>query len=209
MSQASALLATLAGIYLAACISPGPNWFLIGELAVSQRRREAVQVALGIAAGSTTWATLSITGVATVLARYPEFGFAWRALGAAYLMWCGMSMLRRAGVPSFGPAAGRESASGMHRHPFRTGLSASLSNPKAGLFWTGVFAANVPGQAPVWLAVGIVAMIAAMSSIFHVGLARMFQAEALQAGYHRYGAWIRSFSGMFLTMIGFRLILLP
>lgn len=202
MSQATAVLAPLAAIYLAACVSPGPNWFMIGELAASQRHREAVTVALGIAAGSTTWATLGITGVATVLQGHSEWAFVWRALGAAYLVWCGLAMLRHAGAASSNPAAGRQSPAG---HPFRIGLLTSLTNPKAGMFWTSVFAANVPGPTPPGLAVGIVAMIAAMSTFFHVGLARLFRALPWQTT-TRYGPWIRRFSGLFLTIVGLRLI---
>lgn len=207
MSEASAALATLAAIYLAACVSPGPNWLIIGELAVSQRHRDAGNAALGIALGSTAWAALSIAGVAAVLEKHPEFAFAWRAAGAAYLVWCGVSMLRRAGAVCINPPTGTRSALGTHSSAFRTGLLTSLGNPKAAAFWTSVFAASIPGAVPAWLAAGIVAMIAGMSSIFHVGLARLFQAPALQARYARHGPWILRFSGVFLAILGLRLIL--
>lgn len=208
MSEASAALATLAAIYLAACVSPGPNWLIIGELAASQRHRDAGNAALGIALGSTAWAALSIAGVAALLQEHPEFAFAWRAAGAAYLVWCGVSMLRRAGAVSFRPSAGARAAPEMHGHAFRIGLFTSLGNPKAAAFWTSVFAASIPGAIPAWLAAGIVLMIAVMSSMFHVGLARLFQAPALQASYARHGPWILRVSGVFLASFGLRLILL-
>lgn len=205
MSEATAVLAALAAIYLAACVSPGPNWFIIGELALSRRHRDAYRAALGIALGSTSWATLSIAGVATVLQGQPQLAFLWRTAGAAYLVWCGVAMWRRAGV-SIRPAAGADGAPGIPGHAFRTGLFTSLTNPKAGLFWTSVFAANMPGEAPAWLACGIVAMVATMSGIFHVGLARLLRAVPVQGTHDRHGPWIRRCSGLFLALVGLRLL---
>lgn len=198
MTHPAALLGALAAIYLAACISPGPNWLMISSLAVRGERRSAMAVACGIALGSTTWATLAIIGAATVL-RSPALASVLRLCGAAYLAWYGWTLIRRPTVAGSTPVPEAATAH------LRTGLLASLSNPKAGMFWTSVFAANVPAQTPLWMWAAIVALVAVMSSAFHLGIAAVFDSRTLQSAYLRAGHALQRAAGMFLVLAAVKL----
>src|SRR5262249_28944918 len=143
----SAILATIAGVYLLAAISPGPNFFMISRASRAGRRDEALLIALGIAVGSTIWVVLTMLGVAALLAQLDWRRSVLRVAGAIYLAWFGVKLVMEA----FGdPEEARAAASAGALRSLRTGLITSLTNPKAGAFWTSIFASMFPTEAPLW-----------------------------------------------------------
>lgn len=199
-------LAAISGLYLLAAASPGPNFFIISQLSLSGRRRLAILVALGIALGSTIWASLAMLGIATLLAKVDWLYAAIRLAGALYLIWFGGKLLLSALRPSAitrGVDGGIRSTS----HALRTGLLTSLSNPKSGAFWTGVFATTFPAEAPLWFHVTTALLIAALSLGWHVGLALAFTSRRVQAGYQRARRLINAVCGGILVALGIHLAL--
>lgn len=177
-------LAIISGLYLLAAASPGPNFFIISHLSLSGRRRLAVLVALGIALGSTLWASLAMLGIAALLAQMDWLYAGVRLAGALYLLWFGGKLLLSAAKPS-AVARAANSGIGTTLQALRTGLFTSLSNPKSGAFWTGVFATTFPADAPLW---------------FHF-------VTRVQAGYQSARRLINAICGDILVMLGLRLAL--
>lgn len=196
-------LIVIAGVYLLAAASPGPNFFIISQLSLAGRRRLGVLVALGIAVGSTTWAVLAMAGVAAVLARIGWLYTGVRIAGALYLVWFGIRLLwnaSRGGVDGkLSPVPPRPAMA------FRTGLFTSLTNPKSGAFWTSIFASVFPADAPLWVFGATASMIACLSAGWHVGLALVFASARLQAGYRRLRRPIDAACGALLVALGVRL----
>jgi threonine/homoserine/homoserine lactone efflux protein len=201
MDQAIAVFMSLTVLYGAACLSPGPNWIMISQLAVSGHRRGAMQFAAGVASGSVAWAVLAIAGAATVLRQWPAAGQVLRACGALYLIWYGGSLLLRTGAVQSASAAVTSGLQPCKAH-LRSGLSASLSNPKAAMFWTSIFAAHLPEHPPACLSVAIVAMVASVSTVCHVGIAVLFDSRVLQEAYLRRGPTLQRLAGGLLALAG-------
>jgi threonine/homoserine/homoserine lactone efflux protein len=196
-------LATIAGLYLLALASPGPTFFVITQLSLSGMRRSALLVALGTVAGSVTWMVLAMLGVAAVLARIDWLYATVRLVGAAYLVWIGFKMLRgalRPGVPSFGAVGALPPAQAL-----RTGLTTSLTNPKAGAFWTSVFVSAFPADAPVWLFAVTAVMVVLISLSWHLGIALAFTSARVQAGYRRLRRSLDALCGGVLVAFGLHL----
>mgnify|MGYP002653877739 FL=1 len=70
MAYALSLL-TIAGIYLAVLASPGPNFFILSQMALQGRRLEARAVVYGLTTGSVFWVVLALAGLSTLLAQHP------------------------------------------------------------------------------------------------------------------------------------------
>ncbi|RBP06404.1 threonine/homoserine/homoserine lactone efflux protein [Roseiarcus fermentans] len=196
-------LFAVAGLYLVAVASPGPNFLIITQLALSGERRLARLVAWGVATGSVIWALLAMFGVAAVLASVGWLYLAVRLLGAAYLIWLGVRLLLGAARPRAEPI-GRTAAM-RPLAAWRAGLTTSLTNPKSGAFWTSVFATTFPADAPVWFFVATAATIAALSVGWHLGLATTFASSRIQARYRRLRRPIDAVSGAILVAFGLRL----
>jgi threonine/homoserine/homoserine lactone efflux protein len=199
-------LCLIGGLYLVAAASPGPNFFIICQLALAGARHRACVVAAGITAGSTLWAASAMAGLATLLLHVSWLSLVLKLAGAAYLVWYGLTLLRNAGqkgaeVPAHSqhvPTPGRA---------FRTGLLTSLTNPKSGVFWTSVFATTLPVDAPVWVYVATALMIAVLSATWHVGIALVLMAGPMQAAYRRLRRPLDTACGTVLVVLVVRLAL--
>ena len=204
MSYASTFM-LIAGLYLLAAASPGLNFFIISQLALDGRQAEARRVALGVAIGSSIWATAAVAGLAALLGTFGQFATALQIAGAAYLVWYGVRLLRSAAS-----AQHRTTATAL-RHTttvgLRTGLFTSLTNPKSAAFWTSVFATTLPSQAPLWFLVAVCCLIAALSASWHFGIATVFDRPTLQAAYVSACRPIEAICGGALVALGLRRVL--
>jgi threonine/homoserine/homoserine lactone efflux protein len=108
-------------------VSPGPDFAL--TLRNSVTRGRGVATAIGVVAGQLVWVAATAAGVAAVVvASRPAFE-ALRLLGAAYLVWLGLTTLLRRGHRARPPRPGSA---------FRQGLFNNLSNPKMPIFFTSL-----------------------------------------------------------------------
>jgi len=140
-------LALLAGAHTLGVISPGPNFLFVSSTAMNQSRRAGVGAGLGVAAGSITWAGLTLSGLGLVISHLPQVYDAMRFVGAAYLIWLGGKMAWKAGAPMQSVAA---VASGFWISARRAWL-VNMTNPKSLAYYASVFAVLVPAHAPIWV----------------------------------------------------------
>lgn len=203
MTYASSLL-LLAGLYLLILASPGPNFFILSQLALDGRHREARHVVFGITTGSITWAVMALAGLATLLAQHAWLASAVRLLGAVYLVWYGGRLLMAAAAPAAArkPNAPPRDTTGTPLDAYRTGLLTNLGNPKGAAFWTSVFAAAFPAHAPAWLYPVTLLLIATMSLTWHLGITVLFASQPLRTAYLRFGRAINGMAGGVLVGLG-------
>ncbi|KQP49166.1 LysE family transporter [Pseudorhodoferax sp. Leaf274] len=203
MTYASSLL-VLAGIYLAVLASPGPNFFILSQMALQGRRAEARWVVLGLTTGSIVWVLVSLAGLSAVLASHPWAAAAVRLLGAAYLLWYGARLLASAFVPARAPRehARPVSGAGSRLAAWRTGLVTGLTNPKGAAFWTSAFATVLPAGAPPWFLAATVALVAVLSLGWHLGITLVFALPALRDRYLRLERVVNGVAGGALVVLG-------
>lgn len=195
-------LSALAGVMLLACASPGPDFVAVSSNALSGRRA-GVLTALGVAAGCVLWATLAVFGLGVVLTRLGWLYSAVRLVGAAYLIYLGGRLLlsaRRAAPP---PEV--ERATTDHRGAFRRGFLINVANPKAAVFFGSLFVTLLPVDAPAWVHVATVLVVAGVSTSWFVLLAVMFSAASVRAVYGRIRRGVDAVTGAVLMGIGAKL----
>ena len=130
---------------------PGPNSLYVMTLASRHGVAAGYRGAAGIFAGDTVLMLLSTAGAASLLRSTPLAFMVVKYIGAAYLAWLGLGLVRAAwrqwnAAPA---AAARPAASKLDPgRPFRTAFLISLMNPKAILFFVSFFIQFVdPGYA--------------------------------------------------------------
>ncbi len=101
------VLGGIAGVFLLACLSPGPVWVVITSTSIAVSRRAGILTGLGVAGATLTWATVAMLGFG-LLAQLTWLTMVFKLAGAAYLAWIGMRMIAGARRPA--PAAGSLSA---------------------------------------------------------------------------------------------------
>ena len=124
---------------IAIVLLPGPNSLFVLSVAARRGVRHGYAGACGVFVGDTVLMTLAALGAASLLKAVPALFLAVKMVGAAYLAWVGLQLLRgalqrwRGEVPT--PRTSDEDLS----QPFRKALVISLLNPKAILFFVSFF----------------------------------------------------------------------
>ena len=120
----------------ALCLTPGPAVLLVLSQALARGTASSIWSNLGILAGNTMYFVLSATSLgAVLLASYEVFSII-RWVGAAYLVWLGVTaFIGKSPVFSVTPAAGPPAR---RRRIFLNGFVLQASNPKALVFFTAL-----------------------------------------------------------------------
>lgn len=147
MSALGSLLAFVVAASLLT-ITPGLDTALVLRTAASESPRRAVLTSIGIAAGCLVWAALVAVGLGALLKMSQLAYTTLRWVGAAYLIWLGVKLLRSPRRDFIVEEADR-SASGRPRASFARGALTNLLNPKVGIFYVSFLPQFVPHGARV------------------------------------------------------------
>ena len=170
----SLLTFTVAAALLAA--TPGVDTALVLRALVTNGARRAVQAALGIAAGCLVWGAVVALGLGALLTASTLAFNVVKVVGAAYLIWQGIRLLRR-------PAASAQvlPATPLQAAPagsaFWQGFLTNVLNPKVGVFYVTLLPQFVVADVPAG------PYIFALASI-HVGLSVLWFLLLIGAARH-------------------------
>lgn len=179
--QALWSFALLAGLLT---IIPGIDTTLVLRSALTQSRRHAYATALGIATGTFAWGVAAALGAAALLAA-SEIAFTiLKLVGAAYLLYLGVTMI----VASFRRievfTEAQIKPSGSLWAAFGRGAATDLLNPKVGVFYMALIPQFIPpGVPPVGMGL-LLALVHVLESLV------WFSAIIFASGYAR--AWLSS-----------------
>jgi leucine efflux protein len=124
---------------------PGPNSLYVLALSAEQGWRKGIWAAAGIVVGDAIIMLSVALGAATVLASSTLIYAILRLLGAGYLAWLGLGIIRvgLARLQTKGPSAIAsrlpQADAIMRLHPFLAALLLALTNPKAIFFFISFF----------------------------------------------------------------------
>lgn len=142
---------TVASLQFLAMVSPGPDFALVTKNALLYPRRESVYTALGIALGLSIHISYCIFGLAIVISHSLFLFNLLKYLGASYLIYIGIKSWY-AVIPVFknniDPAIHLSTLSVFQA--IQQGFLCNLLNPKAALFFLGLFTLVIKPQTPLW-----------------------------------------------------------
>jgi len=125
-------------VYALAIITPGPNFMLVSNAALGHMRLYGLAAAFGIATGSYLFSLAGIFGLLLLISSWAPMESVLRFVGGGYLLWIGISMLKRLRSTPVNPGGG------MHvnlsvSEAYCRGLTTNLTNPKAWAFYLSLF----------------------------------------------------------------------
>jgi threonine/homoserine/homoserine lactone efflux protein len=181
---------------------PGPNTVVVSYYAATAGRRTALLAVSGIVLASLVWVVLSLLGVGVLLQEAGWLYRAMRLIGAVYLVYVGIVMLRASWRRGAGtPAPARTFA----RSPFVAGLLTTLSNPKSAVFWTSAFLVAVPAHAPLWFYALVVLVIGVQATLWYGTVAFALSTGVARRNYQRLAATLDRIAGAVMIALGIRL----
>ncbi len=193
---------------LAVNLSPGPSVLLVSSVSAAHGARAGLYAVFGMSAGALVHVVLAASGVAALLAASPFAFTAVQYLGAAYLIYLGIEVLRS------GPTRSRAHEFGNSDRGwsfFRRGLLVDSLNPKIAIFFLAFipqFLSSVekPGFF-VSLALGSVFLVT--GALVNGSIALMVAAGSARTR-GPLAAWIRRrVPGGVLVFLGLRLLWQP
>lgn len=119
-----------AGAALAMQVTPSPDMMLVMGRGVGQGYRIAQATALGIASAGLIQLPLLAFGVSSIVISQPWLFDLIRLLGAVYLLYIGLKLLRSIGRPTQAPSSARTT----FRRAMLDGAATNLLNPKIVVF---------------------------------------------------------------------------
>lgn len=204
MSHLMVLLSVMA-VHVVVMVSPGPNFLVVTQTAISRSRREGVITALGVSCAAFLWSSAALLGVSLLFETTAWLYQGMKLLGGAYLIYLGIRSWRHAGNP---PRLSAEVLSALSSwRSFRVGFVTNLANPKSAIFFSSIFAALLPAQLPVWVRAAAVGVIVFDALWWHVALALTFSTRPAQHLYMKAKRSLDFLAGGFLMLVGARLML--
>jgi threonine/homoserine/homoserine lactone efflux protein len=189
-------------------LTPGPDMLFVVGAGAARGRRAGVLAALGVGLGCGVHIVLAAVGLSALLATSVLAFSVVKWVGAAYLVWMGVAMLRARPGPA---TAGTQPPAG--RAVFWQGALTNALNPKVALFFLAFLPQFVdPGavnQAGAFVALGVLftvsgTLVNVVVALAAGSLARRF---AAQGGGGHVGAWLQRAAGVLFVGLGLRLAL--
>lgn len=187
-------------VCLAGVMSPGPNFVAVTHRAISSSRYEAVAMVLGIAMVNTLWAAMALFGLSLLVTSLPWLFWSIKLMGAAYLVWFGIQLLKRSGHPLksrelLAPASSLPSA-------LRDGIATNLANPKSMAFYASVFSGEVPADPSMETLLAMVVMVGVLAVLWYGSVALVLSADRMANLYRQGKSVVERTCGLFLILLG-------
>lgn len=205
MPLATSDLSTLASIglvQLLAVISPGPSFLITARTAVVQSRADGVKVALGLGAGTVIWSSAALLGLNVIFHAVPMLFIAMKIAGALFLLWIAYQIFLHAADPIEIETSKGE----VLPNPFVKGFLTQISNPKVAVFFGSIFIAMLPSDVPVWMMMALIGIVTFNEVWWYTVVALFFGAGPVRQFYIRAKVWIDRVTGLFLGVLGLRLL---
>lgn len=198
-------LSTLIFIHFCALITPGPDFFLVSQTAISRSRKEAVLVVLGICIGAMLWSILALMGLNIIFEKMAWLKQGLLIAGGLYLCWLGFQMLRSAfskGDQTVNPIV-------LPQSPylfFMKGLLTNLSNPKAIIYFGSVFSLFLTNPLFDQHHSLLFIIVSVETALWFTLVAFVFSLPTFRTAYQNFAKWIDGVSGGIFTLLGVYLI---
>jgi RhtB (resistance to homoserine/threonine) family protein len=187
-------------ITVLAVISPGPDFAMVSRNSLLLSRRAGVLTALGIGLGVWVHVAYTLLGVGLVIQQSLRLYAALKILGALYLIYLGVKMLRSRADPA--PTEAAPPAAISDDAALRTGFLTNALNPKCTVFVVSLFLQVVQPAMPLAQRIGYGAFVSATHVLWFALVALLFSHGAIRAGLLRWRQWIDRAFGALLVGFG-------
>jgi threonine efflux protein len=200
-------LCTLAFIHFCALVTPGPDFLLVSQTAISRSRKDGIFVVLGITAGVMLWALLALMGLNFLFEQFHWLKRALLIAGGLYLCWLGYLMLRSAlrekSATTETKVVDLPTSAGLS---FLKGLLTNLSNPKAVIYFGSVFSLFLANPVLAQWHSLLFVIVSVETLLWFSLVAFVFSLARFKAAYENASQWIDGISGGLFTALGVYLI---
>ena len=186
-------------ITIFAVISPGPDFAMVTRNSLLLSRRAGVLTAIGIAFGVWVHVAYTLLGVGLLIRQSLLLFTVLKLVGAAYLIWLGISMLRAKPAKA---AASTERVAFSGLGALRMGFLTNALNPKTTIFVVSLFMQVVQPTTALSVQMAYGAFISAAHLIWFAIVALFFSSPTVRLRLLTFRHWIDRAFGALLVGFG-------
>ena len=191
-------------------ITPGPDSLFIMARSASQGWRAGIVACWGIGSGVFVHVFAAALGLSALLATSATAFTVVKIIGAAYLVWIGLGMLRQRATADATPVADAAPRVIAYRDIFRQGFLTNVLNPKVALFFLAFvpqfIAPDAPSKPLAFIVLGTIFDINGMLWCHALALFTAFASRRLKVG-AAVGRWLNRTMGAVFVALGAKLAL--
>lgn len=199
-----------ASAHLLSLISPGPDFLMVMQSSLRYSRKTAIWVAFGISCGELIHVTYSLLGIGLLIAKSLWMFTILKFVGAAYLVYIGISSLRAKKLEDISGLRIIDNAT-LDNLPvyksFLRGFFTNALNAKAAFFTLSFFTVLVSPVTPMHVQLIYAAFIQATTFIWFSIVATFLTNQKIQARLLGIKHWIERICGTILIFLGIKLSL--
>jgi len=198
------LILSVAAIHLLACLSPGPDVFLVVLNSLRDGWRSGLATTGGILTGVSVQILAGMAGISLLLARGGALAAGVALAGGAWLLYLGVQGLRAAWRGSGPGATGDSAPPGPRRAAaaWSQGLLVNLLNPKAWLYFLSLFSALLGPEVPLRAkALAGMAMLGVQAAAF-AGVALAVDRPLFKRRWAGWQRWLEAAVSLILAGLG-------
>lgn len=196
------VLASVFAIFIPALMLPGPDFIAVVRSSMARGTSAGLLTTVGVSIGLGFYATLSLLGLSAILVEYQWLGWAVRVLGGCYLVYLGVRIFFSGSRPvdiATADAKPRGNA-------LLFGFLVTLTNPKAIVLFTSVFATAVTEATPHWLMGLMIALVMACSLTWYAIVSLFMSSAPVINRFRNAQHWIERAAGVCFVAIGGRIL---
>ena len=194
------IFGTIVGIHLLALISPGPDFVMAIKNSLQYSRKTGMWTAVGFGLGIAVHILYCLAGLALIISKSIIVFNGIKLLGAGYLIYIGIkSILSRTSVIKVEGAQQKQNITA--GQAIRMGFLTNILNPKATLFFLGLFTLVINPQTPK-IIIGVSGLVMVINTIIWFSLvATFFTQKKVQNIFSRFqGVFNKTFGGLLIAL---------
>jgi RhtB (resistance to homoserine/threonine) family protein len=200
------IIGTAALLNALAAMSPGPDFVMAVRNSLNYSRRTGIFTGIGIGLGISIHIIYCAVGIGYLIAKSILLFTIIKYLGAIYLAYMGVkSILAKSSKADIQKR--KESKDLTRFQAIKIGFLTNVMNPKATLFFLGLFTFVIKPETPVYV-VAIIAVIMILTAITWFALvALFFTQKRIQYTFFRFEGVINKVFGGLLILLGIKIAL--
>jgi RhtB (resistance to homoserine/threonine) family protein len=199
---------TIGVLMLLAAMLPGPDFAMVTKNTISHSRRAGVFTTLGVSGSNLIHMTYCSLGLALVIAKSLIFFSIIKYLGAAYLIYLGISALfeKSSETTAFTDIEPKIKRSGQSDFTsFSQGFLCNLLNPKATLFFLALFTTVIKPETPSHVLIFLILEMLTIITLWFLSLTVILSLPKVSNLLNRAEKYIAKTLGIFLIAFGIAL----
>jgi RhtB (resistance to homoserine/threonine) family protein len=201
------MIATVAFINLIAAISPGPDFVMCVRNSLIYSRKTGIYTGIGISLGLVVHIFYSAIGIAFIISKSVILFSIIKYLGACYLAYMGVSSIlaKRSSLKIEESHQSREIS---NFQAMKTGFLTNILNPKASIFFLGLFTLVIGSKTPAYILVIITVIIIVTAIVWFSIVAILFSQNRIKSYFQKSEKILNYVLGGLLILLSIKIALI-